>query len=208
MAGCTTDGPTDGNGGGGSSPTDSPTDTPTDAPTDSPTESATDTPTDDHTASPPESATDAPTDDHTASPTDSGEHTDEGTATRTRTPQGNGIVSEEFEVTNQSCGTGKNAVDITFDGQAVALDGVIDGSDACYTAEQESVDYDPATDRMRVNVRAYRPDEDAMCADCVVDIEYEARYVFEGGTPEEVTVAHDGRDVASARQGSSSSGTY
>lgn len=184
IAGCTTDEPTDGSGGNGGGAGGSPTGSPTD--------------------SPPESATDTPTDSHTTSPTDAPEHTDEGTATRTRTPQGNGIVSEEFEVTNQSCGGGRNTVDIGFDGDAVTLDGVIDGSDACYTAEQASVDYDPATDRLRVDVHAYRPDDDQVCADCVVDIEYAARYVFEGGTPGEVTVAHDGRDVASAGHGSSS----
>ncbi len=117
---------------------------------------------------------------------------------------GNGIVSESFEVTARDCGKGKNTVDIDFDGTAVSLDGVIDGSNGCYRAEQGSIEYDPEEGRLHVNVRAYEPEDAEMCTQCIVDIEYEARYVFEGEAPESVTVAHDGRDIASAAHGSSS----
>ncbi len=119
---------------------------------------------------------------------------------------GNGMVSQSFEVTAQGCGEGKNTVDVQFDGSEVTLDGVIDGSNGCYTAEQESVEYDAENDRLHVNVRAHERQDAEMCTQCIVDIEYAARYVFEGEAPSEVTVAHDGRDIASAAHGSASAG--
>jgi hypothetical protein len=145
------------------------------------------------------SPTDSPTDTPTDTPTDAPE-------SPTRTPLGNGIIAESFDLTGRGCGEGKNTVDITFDGDEIRLDGVIDGSNGCYVAEQESVDFDPHEDHMRVNVRAFEPDDAGVCTQCIVDIEYEARYVFEGGTPEEVVVAHDDRDIATAAQGSASAG--
>jgi hypothetical protein len=148
--------------------------------------------------SPTDSPTDTPMGDPTDSPTDTGEDTP------TRTPMGNGLVGQSFELTGRGCGEGKEAVDITFDGDFVRLDGVITGSDACYVAEQESAIYDAANDRLSVNVRAFRPDDEEACADCVVDISYEARYTFEGETPKEVAVSHDGLEVARAAQDSAS----
>jgi hypothetical protein len=176
FAGCTTDGPSDDSGGGGDGGDGGDGQSPTDSPTGSPTGTPTDSP------------TDSPADD--PSPT--------------RTPLGNGLVSESFAMTARDCGQGRSTVDIDFDGTEVTLDGVIDGSNGCYRAEQGSVDYDPQEDRLHVNVRAYEPEDAMTCTQCIVDIEYEARYVFEGEAPKEVTVAHDGRDIATAAHGSSS----
>lgn len=149
-----------------------------------------------------ESPTDTPTASPTGEPTDPPPDTDDGTPTRT--PMGNGMVGESFELTDRGCGEGTDAADISFDGDIVRLDGVITGSDACYVAEQESAVYDAAADRLSVNVRAFRPDDEEACADCIVDISYEARYTFEGGTPKEVAVSHDGRELARAAQDSAS----
>lgn len=193
IAGCTTDGPTNdangdgGGGGGGSSPTDSPTGSPTDPSTEPAADTSSETP----AGSPGESPS------NTESPED---------GTTTGTPAANGLASQSFEVTAQGCGEGRNTVDIDFDGDEVTLDGVIDGSNGCYTAEQGSIEYDSANDRLHVNVRAYEPDDAEMCTQCIVDIEYRARYVFENEAPSEVTVAHDGRDIAGAAHGSASAG--
>ncbi|MFB6205117.1 MAG: hypothetical protein ABEJ05_01115 [Haloglomus sp.] len=133
----------------------------------------------------------SPTSTPTSTPTDS--------PTR---PLADGIERQSFEVTDRGCGQGRNDVAIDFDESTVTLDGVIDGSNGCYTAEQASLDYDPEADRLHVNVRAYEPADADVCAQCIVDIEYAARYVFEGEAPGEVTVAHDGRDIATAAHGS------
>jgi hypothetical protein len=151
-----------------------------------------------------QSPTDEPTGTPTDSPTDTPTDSPEDEPSPTRTPMGNGLVSESFEMTARDCGQGENTVDIDFDGTEVTLDGVIDGSNGCYRAEQASVDYDPDDDRLHVNVRAYEPEDAEICTQCIVDIEYGARYVFEGEVPDEVTVAHDGRDIATAAHGSSS----
>lgn len=160
----------------------------TDGPSDGSGGGGGDTRTDSPTNSPTDPPTDSPTDQHTT----------------TRTPTGNGMVGESFELTGRECGDLNGTVDISFDGDFVRLDGVITGSDACHVAEQESAIYDADADRLSVNVRAFRPDDEEACADCVVDISYGARYTFEGGTPTEVVVSHDGREVARAAQSSAS----
>lgn len=177
IAGCTTDGPSDGsNGGGDGDDGDGGAGGGSQSPTDDPTDTPTDSPTD--------------------SPTD-------GTSP---TPGRNGLVSDSFEMTARNCGQGRNTVDVEFDGKEVRLDGVIDGQNGCYRAEQGAVDYDPEAHRLHVDIRAFEPEDAEMCTQCLVDIEYEARYVFAGEAPDEVTVAHDGRDIASGGHGSSSAG--
>jgi hypothetical protein len=144
-----------------------------------------------------DSPTDSPTDSSTDSPTDSPTPATE-------------LTSESFEVTSQGCGEGTNTVDISFEDGVVTLEGVIDGSNGCYTAKQESAVYDAENDRLEVNVVAYErekgDDEDGptMCTQCIVDIEYEARYEFAGEEPKSVSVSHDGRGVSAAAHGESS----
>jgi len=51
---------------------------------------------------------------------------------------------------------------------------------------------------LTVAVRSYLPEEreDEPCTSCVADVDYVARVEFEGGTPGEVVVTHDGERVA------------
>lgn len=148
------------------------------------------------TADPTGSPTDTPTDRHTSTPTD------EPKGTPTGTPQGNGLIGSSFEVVDRGCGTGRNTVDITFDGEFVRVDGVIGGDNACYTAEQERAEFDYREERLRVAVRSYRQGDADVCADCLVDIEYAAEYAPEGKTPDEVVVVHDGEAVVTATRAS------
>jgi len=138
-----------------------------------------------------------PTDSPTDTPTD-----EPGEGTPTRTPLGNGLIGSSFEVVDRGCGTGRNAVDVTFDGEFVRLDGVIGGNDACYTAKQERAEFDYHEERLRVAVRSYRGGDIDACAACLVDIEYAAEYTFEGKTPDEVVVVHDGEEVATVTRAS------
>ncbi|TSD14425.1 hypothetical protein DP107_09320 [Haloglomus irregulare] len=152
------------------------------------------------TTDPTGSPTDTPTDRHTPTPAD---EPNEGTPTRT--PRGNGLIGSAFEVVDRGCGTGRNTVDITFDGEFVRVGGVIGGDNACYTAEQERAEFDYREERLRVAVRSYRRGDADACADCLVDIKYAAEYAFEGRTPDEVVVAHDGEAVVTATRASTRS---
>lgn len=192
LAGCTSTGPSDdgpaGAGGGGS-----PTDSPTDAPTDTPGETA------EPTTGP--TKTERPDEQKTGAQSPEGTPADDGTPTHT--PQG-ALQRQSFELTDRGCGTGEDTVDIAFEDHTVVLDGTIGGSSGCYVAEQDDLTYDEAADHLSVNVRSYQPDDAETCTDCLVDIEYEARYEFDGSAPGEVAVSHNGRGIAAAAHGSSS----
>jgi hypothetical protein len=71
-------------------------------------------------------------------------------------------------------------------------------------AEQGDVDDDAAEDQLTVDIRSYEPDDAGMCNQCLVDIDYEARYEFDGSAPSGASVSHNGRGVAGAAHGSSS----
>lgn len=160
--------------------------------TDSPTRSPTDSPTDSPTASPTaDDATDSPGDDPTDSPTE------RPTSTPESTPGSRELTDRSFEVRDRSCGDGTNRASVDRGDDRVVVDGTIDGRNGCYTAELERARYDDGADELTVDVRSYESDESDMCTQCITDIDYRATFEFDRGTPDTVTVRHDGERVTS-----------
>lgn len=120
--------------------------------------------------------------------------TPEGQDTSEPTPEP-GVESRTFEVIDSACGEGRNEATVRRDGGRVIVEGVIGGRNSCYTARLQSVSYEG--EELRVEVEAYQPDEMAACAQCLVDIEYEATIAFDGGSPDTVIVTHNGELVTS-----------
>lgn len=172
LAGCADTDPDPGGPGDGS--TDSPTGSPTDSPTDSPTG------TDDGSGN-------SPTDSPTESPTPTEEP---GSGSRR-------VTGRSFEVRDNSCGQGEDSATVERGDDRVVVDGTISGRNSCYTAELKEARYDEGADELTVAVRSYedRADDEA-CMECIVDIDYRATVEFEGGTPGEVTVRHNGERVS------------
>lgn len=126
--------------------------------------------------------TGAPTDSPTDSPADS----------PTPTP---GVAGTEFGVTDKGCGSGESAARVERDGDRVVVDGVVRGSNTCYTADLAGTTYEDGT--LTVRVRSYEPTDAGVCGQCIVDIEYRATVTVGGPFPEKVVVVHDGERVAS-----------
>lgn len=168
----------------GAGATDSPTRSPTDSPTESPTDASTASPTADD-------ATDSPGDDPTDSPTE------RPTSTPETTPDSRELTDRSFEVRDRSCGDGTNRASVDRGDDRVVVEGTIDGRNGCYTAELAQARYDDGGDELTVDVRSDESDEGGMCTQCITDIDYRATFEFDGGTPDVVTVRHDGERVTS-----------
>lgn len=152
------------------------------SPTESPTASPTASPTD---------STDSPTDEPTDSPTERSTSTTE-TASGSRE-----LTDSSFEVLDRSCGDGTNRASVDRGDDRVVVEGTIDGRNGCYTAELERARYDDGADELTVDVRSYESDESDMCTQCITDIDYRGTFEFDEGTPDTVTVRHDGDRVTS-----------
>jgi hypothetical protein len=126
------------------------------------------------TASPPDSPTESPPDSPTAG--------------------GTRLVEQSLTVDSVQCGNSFGETDVTIEGRTVTVDGTIDGKDSCYSARLGTVEYDESEDELRVTVESVSDaDPDEVCQTCIVEIDYAARFEFEGGTPETVSVEHASR---------------
>ena len=127
--------------------------------------------------------------------TDSDSQTDtdgpEETSRSTETPGDPEIVDETLTVNSSGCGTTASEGAVDFEDETVVVDGTTWGNEACYTAELERTTYDPETDELTVAVASVRTAEDHQpCADCIAEVDYTARVVFDGGLPGSVTLVH------------------
>lgn len=120
-------------------------------------------------------------DDSTTDPTD-------GTATT----DGPTYEGADIEMVNAECATADAAgASVSFERDAVIVDGTIVGADACHVATLESVAYDEGARDLRIVVGTERhADEDTACAQCLTAIEYVVTARFAGGLPDRVVVAY------------------
>lgn len=138
-------------------------------------------PADGEAASPSESPTETPTDSPTSSPT----------------PEPT-LADQSFAVASVDCGTTGDSVEAEVDGDVVVVTGVIDAPDPCHSARLVAAETGCSDGTLRVAVEAFLPpeNEDEVCAQCIAEVEYEARFTFEGPIPARLVVRHDGEQVA------------
>lgn len=117
------------------------------------------------------------------------------TETETESPESNAMTSSSFEVLDVGCGGDADVATVERGEDRVAVDGIIQGQNGCYTADLERADYDDGTDELTVDVRSYDDGDGGGCTECIVDIDYSATFEFSDGTPEEVHVRHNGDHV-------------
>jgi hypothetical protein len=133
-----------------------------------------------------------------------GDPTDDATPSPTGTPEGPRLVDQSFEVERVECGDEYGGHDVTTEDGVVTVEGVLDGSNGCYTAELVAVDYDVAADELSVEVEAVDgSDDDEACTTCIVEIEYVATFTFENGEPGRIEVDQRGASSGSASASSS-----
>jgi len=131
--------------------------------------------------------------------------TDEPDDTETPDPTAEETRLEDssFEVEGVECGDEYGGHDVTVEDGVVTVEGVLDGNDSCYTAELVRGEYDGDADTLYVEVEAVERDDAAACTQCIVEIEYVARFTFENGEPGTVTVEQRGSTTGSSSAGSS-----
>lgn len=106
----------------------------------------------------------------------------------TDTP-GAGLVDESFEVTSIKGGTETQEASASF-GDRVDVEGTTTGNNGCYTAELADATVEGG--ELDVTVEAVEDkDDDEMCTEALVLIDYEASFEFEGELPDRVVVNHD-----------------
>lgn len=111
------------------------------------------------------------------------------------------VTDTSFSVVSRSEGGAEESASYRFEDRTLDVRGTVLGSDACKTAELESVEYDEERGAVVVNVVTVNV-EDAnrrMCNEVITPVEYEATVSFDGEQPS-VVVTHDGEEVE-AEQG-------
>ncbi|WP_338727211.1 twin-arginine translocation signal domain-containing protein [Haladaptatus sp. DJG-WS-42] len=130
----------------------------------------------------------------------------ENTTDDPTTEQSPTLTNTSFTVLSKDCGSEVSEASVSHqpDQSQVQVSGIIFGPSACYTGTLESATYDGESDTLSVHVVTEQPDEDAMCAQCIQEIQYEASIGFENGLPETVVVTHttngEAHEVARASQ--------
>lgn len=139
----------------------------------------------------------------TTAETTEGTGTTNALGTRTTRPS---LARRSFEVTRNECGNETNGASVAFHDEVVVT-GTITGTDACATGTLKETGYRDGA--FRVVVGTEKETVAGACAECLVEIEYEARFAFEGGVPATVVVEHESlgkrRRVARASASASTS---
>jgi len=110
----------------------------------------------------------------------------------------------DFAVTAAECGTEREAASVSFDaeGATVTVEGTTSGPNACYAARLADANYDADADEFTLVVEAYREAGADGCAECIMEVDYEATASFAGEVPGSVAVVHasrgETREVATA----------
>lgn len=103
------------------------------------------------------------------------------------------VASTSVDVASRGCASDDDArAAITYDGEAVRVDGTFVASAPCYDLDLEADYHEDA--RTLVAVLDATAPEDEACADCVGAIAYDATVAFDRDLPDHVAVHH--RDAA------------
>ena len=127
----------------------------------------------------------------------------DGTETPEPTAEETRLEDSSFEVEGVECGDEYGGHDVTVEDGEVTVEGVLDGSNSCYTAELVRGEYDSDDDTLYVEVEAVEREDAEACTQCVVEIEYVATFTFENGEPGTVSVEQRWSATGSSSAGSS-----
>lgn len=104
------------------------------------------------------------------------------------------VEDTSFEVRSIENGTEAHNAVITRDGNTIHVEGMITGRNTCYTADLRETTSEG--DDLHIWITSYEnSDDDEMCGQALVDIEYTTEVVL-SATPATVVVEHNGDVVA------------
>ena len=140
-----------------------------------------------------------------AGTTTDGRATTTGDQSSTTAEGGPTLADTSFEILKAGCGQPTNDASVAFRDGSVVVTGTVPGSNACYTAKLADASYDPDSRSLDLTVASTQKRGTDACAQCIVEIEYEATATFEGDLPETVRVTHEAmgesKTVATASPG-------
>lgn len=109
------------------------------------------------------------------------------------------LEDRSFEVERVECGDEFGSHDVIQEDGQVTVEGTLDGSNACYTAELVRGEYVSDEDTLYVEVESVEDDDEGeMCNSCIVEIEYVATFEFANGEPKSVRVDQRGQTSGSS----------
>jgi hypothetical protein len=117
------------------------------------------------------------------------------------------LVDRSFAVERVECGNDYGGHDVVTEDGVVTVEGTLDGSNGCYTAELVAGEYDPDADELYVEVESVENRGDEGCTTCIVEIDCVARFAFEGGEPSRTRVEQRGVSTGSSSASGSASKT-
>ena len=114
----------------------------------------------------------------------------DGETTERSTPT---LASRSFRMTDAGCGqqTSEATVEFRRETPTVAVTGTIPGPNTCHEASLGDASYDPEEGTLDVTVVTAAREGSDGCAQCIVELDYEATFQFDGGLPATVTVTHE-----------------
>lgn len=125
--------------------------------------------------------------------TDDPEHSQSNGSNPTETDQAMTVERTSFEVVSRNSGAGKQNVVIDTNEETVHIEGIITGRTSCYTADLKDVIIEDGD--LHIHVESYdASDEDELCTEALVDIEYRAEIIL-SDVPATVTVSHNGDKI-------------
>ncbi|NEU58836.1 hypothetical protein [Halorussus sp. MSC15.2] len=107
--------------------------------------------------------------------------------------QQSSLTDSSFDPATAECGkpAGDASVQFSQENGSVTVTGTISGSNTCYTAKLADASYDPESGTLDVTVASVQKGGADACAQCIVEIEYEATFSFDGAVPASVSVVHE-----------------
>lgn len=115
------------------------------------------------------------------------------------TEDGTRLEDRSFEVERVECGDDYGDHEVIREDGRVTVEGTLDGSNACYTAELVRGEYVAEDDTLYVEVESVEDAEEGeMCSSCIVEIDYVATFEFANGEPGSVRVDQRGQKSGSS----------
>lgn len=129
-----------------------------------------------------------------AEPNASDAEDDDGDTDDADGPEGSTIRETRFEVRDVGESDRDESASVAFEGDTITVAGTITGNNGCYTARLADARIEDG--ELVVAVESYEDaDEDEMCTQALVAIEYDAVVEIDGELPGSVRVEHDGEHV-------------
>lgn len=99
------------------------------------------------------------------------------------------LTNQSIETLSQKCGTETHTATISrsADKGQLTIRGTTTGTTTCHIATIATAEYN-TDNTFQITIESEKKDTDNMCSQCIAEIEYAARFSFDGSAPASVEV--------------------